>query len=171
MNTAFRTLALLTASALTLAACAGDRNGEWAGTTTDSAGVTVVNNPAAANWTLRSQPRLTEELRIGAMDGAPELQFGQIAALDVDDDGAIYVLDTQAASVRVFDRDGRHLRSVGRAGGAPGEFSATTAAVLAGNDGVVYIADVMRRRIAALGPDGVEIGSTPLMMQEGIPVR
>jgi hypothetical protein len=167
---AFSRIPALLAATIALAAC--DRsNGEWSGTMVDSAGIAVVHNPSSARWTLRAEPRLVEELRIGALDGAPELQFGQIAAIDVAADGTMYVLDAQAAQVRIFDAQGRFVRAVGRPGGGPGEVSPAAAAVLAGEDGTVYIADVMRQRIAAFGADGAEIGSTSMPMQQGIPVR
>jgi hypothetical protein len=167
---AFRRIPALLAATIALTAC--DRsNGEWSGTVVDSAGIAVVQNPASARWTLRPEPRLVEELRIGALDGAPELQFGQIAAIDIDADGTMYVLDAQAAQVRIFDAHGRFVRAVGRPGAGPGEVSPSAAAVLAGADGTVYIADVMRQRIAAFGADGSEIGSTAVPMQQGIPVR
>lgn len=156
---------------LVVAACGGASVGEWAGTVTDSAGVPVVQNPAEGGWTLLPAPRVEEELRIGAVEGEAAYQFGQIMAVDVDEAGRIYVLDQQAAAVRVFDAGGRHIRTVGRPGGGPGELSMMTMAVMAGGDEVVYVADVMRQRIAAFGADGAEVGSTPLLVQDGMPVR
>ena len=41
----------------------------------------------------------------------------------VDEKGHIYVLDYGSKEVRVFDREGRHLRNMARDGEGPGEFS------------------------------------------------
>ena len=112
--------------------CGGGDAGDWAGTVTDSAGVAVVTNPADAEWTLRAAPRLVPELDIGEVEGEGAYQFGQVIGLDVTPAGDIVVLDQQAAQVRVFDRAGRHLRTIGKPGGGPGEFSAMTMAVRAG---------------------------------------
>jgi hypothetical protein len=136
----------------------------------DAALVPVVENPAEAGWTLQPQPDLTEELRIGAQDGDPAYQLSAVVAIDVDDAGRIYVLDQQAAQVRMYDAGGRHLRTLGRPGMGPGELSTATAAVLA-SSGVVYVADLLRQRIVAFGEGGSEIGSSPLLMQAGVPIR
>jgi hypothetical protein len=66
---------------------------------------------------------VTEDLRIGSFDDPGAYSFGQIIALDVDDYGRIWVLESQAAEVRVFDTDGRHVRTTGGKGGGPGEFA------------------------------------------------
>jgi hypothetical protein len=160
----------LIAVMVVLAACApGSR--EWGGTERDSAGITVVQNPAEGNWTLEQQPEVVEELRIGTEEGDPVYQFGTVVSIDVDDAGRIHVLDQQAAQVRVFDRDGKHVRTIGKPGSGPGELSPATMAVLAGPADVVYVADIGRQRIAAFGADGSETGSTPTPLQSGIPIR
>ena len=156
--------------ALVLCAC-GDREPDWGGTIVDSAGVSIVQNPLAGNWTLQPQPQVQEELRIGVEEGDPAYQFGTVIAVDVDDAGRMYVLDQQAAQVRVFDGAGKHVRTVGKPGGGPGELSMATMSVLAGANDVVYVADIMRQRIAAFGGDGAEIGSTQVKIENGIPIR
>jgi hypothetical protein len=163
-------IAIAIALWLPAAAC-GDGSGAWAGVISDSAGVPVVVNPAEGSWTLQPMPTVVEELRIGSISGDAAYQFGQIASVDVDASGRIYVLDQQAAEVRVFDAEGQHERTLGRPGGGPGELSRAALAVLAGADGRVYVADVMAQRILAFGPDGSEVGSAPLAVQNGIPLR
>ena len=65
---------------------------------------------------------LSEELRIGVVDGeSPEL-FGDIVSLASDRLGRIYVADLHAAEIRVFDSLGRFLRRFGSKGEGPGEF-------------------------------------------------
>ena len=65
---------------------------------------------------------LDEELRIGALDGeSPEL-FGDVRALAADRNGTIYIADSQAAEIRVFDSRGNFLRRFGDRGEGPGEF-------------------------------------------------
>lgn len=159
--------------ALLVAVCGCDSSdgGDWAGTVTDSAGVAVVTNPAESEWTLRAAPQLVQELDIGEVEGDGAYQFGQVIGLDVNAAGDIVVLDQQAAQVRVFDRDGRHLRTIGKPGGGPGEFSAMTMAVRAGGGDSVYVADMMRQRIVGLAGDGVEFASYPLAIERGIPLR
>ncbi len=61
----------------------------------------------------------TETLRLGSVDD-PDVGFSSIADMAVDRDGLLYVLDTQAVEVRVFDGATR-VRTIGGAGGGPGE--------------------------------------------------
>lgn len=62
-----------------------------------------------------------EALRVGKLDGeGPEL-LASVASLRRDEAGRIYVLEQQAREIRVFDPDGRFLRSIGAPGSGPGE--------------------------------------------------
>lgn len=65
----------------------------------------------------------TETLVIGELDGPEEYTFGRVTGLAADDDGRIYVADSQASAVRVYAPDGRHLLSVARHGQGPGELA------------------------------------------------
>ncbi len=86
-------------------------------------GAVLVSNPERGLWRDGEEWRLEEDLRIGVMDGdGPEL-FGEIIALRSDALGRIYVADSQASEIRVFDMDGRHVRSFGRTGAGPGELA------------------------------------------------
>lgn len=156
---------------LTLTACR-DAGAKWGGTITDSAGVAYVTNPAEGDWSLQPQPQLVKDLDIGTVEGEPAYQFSTIAGIDVNDAGEVLVLDQQAAQVRIFDAAGKHLRSVGRPGGGPGELMAgqTLIGLRAGRGDTVYVGDLGRFRIVALAGDGKEVGSYPIPITEGIPV-
>jgi hypothetical protein len=95
----------------------------WTGTVdTLPGGAVHVANPEQGIWTEADRWRLTEELRIGAVDGTgPEL-WERVGGMAVDGGGRLWVTDVGASEVRVFDAAGRHVRTVGRAGGGPGEF-------------------------------------------------
>jgi len=76
-------------------------------------GTIVVTNPAQGVWDSASSWRVSEDLRIGTLEGTGPDLFGQIDALEVDRDGRIWVLEGQAQELRVFGRDGRWLRTIG----------------------------------------------------------
>lgn len=166
-----KTASVLGLCVLALTACRGGE-AKWAGTITDSAGVAYVQNPAEGDWSLQPQPQFVKDLDIGTVEGEPAYQFSTIAGIDVNDAGEILVLDQQAAQVRVFDAAGKHVRSIGRPGGGPGELMAgqTLIGVRAGRGDTVYVGDLGRFRIVALGGDGKEVGSYPTPLTEGIPV-
>jgi len=65
--------------------------------------------------------RLVEELRLGQIEGSGPDVFADIHDLAVDPEGRIYVVDVGWKEVRLFDRDGRFVRSLGAEGGGPGE--------------------------------------------------
>ncbi len=85
-------------------------------------GVVVVSNPAKGLWASTTAWRLEEDLRLGAAEGDPMETFGRVTGLQLDPAGRIYVLDGVSQEIRVFDREGRFERLIGRKGSGPGEF-------------------------------------------------
>lgn len=143
---------------------------EWTGTVRDSAGIRIVTNPDAGMWVPETRWALAEELRIGVESGRPELQFGSIMGLDVDDEGRIYVLDGQAAQIRVFAADGEFERAFGRSGAGPGELSQAAAGAFVTHDGGLLVPDLQNARITRFSSEGEPAGSTPLDLAGGIPL-
>lgn len=66
-----------------------------------------------------------QELRIGSVDD-PDLGFSHIGGIVVDAGGVMYVLESQDRQIRVYDEQGRRLRTIGRQGDGPGEFRNAT---------------------------------------------
>lgn len=62
-----------------------------------------------------------EELRIGREDD-PDHALVPVGGLAVTEDGRVLVSQPQDRAIRVFDREGRFLQRLGRAGDGPGEF-------------------------------------------------
>ena len=82
----------------------------------------MVQNTDDPLWAPEEEWRVVEDLRIGsATSDGPDL-FGLVYSFDVDAWGRILVLDDQAQEVRVFDREGAFVRTVGGKGEGPGEF-------------------------------------------------
>lgn len=65
----------------------------------------------------------TEEFSIGVLEGDEHEVVGQIADIEVDREGNMYVLDSEFSEVRVYSPEGAFLYAVGGAGEGPGEFS------------------------------------------------
>ncbi len=99
---------------------------------------------------------LAPDLVVGREDGRPEEAFGQIADIEVAADGSIHVVDRQAAAIRVFDSEGRFVRSVGRAGDGPGEFR-QAGQLAVSTDGTLWLYDYALRSLIALDSLGTEI--------------
>jgi hypothetical protein len=74
-----------------------------------------------------------------------------IRSLAVAPGGELLVLDRHSAQVRLYSREGRLLRSVGRYGEGPGEFSSPLGAAY-GVSGELFVVDASRR-VTRLAPD------------------
>ena len=84
-------------------------------TVTDSAGVQLVLN-SGPDWPLE----LREVLRVGTLDGDPNLQFYRITDIQVDSIEGFWVVDSHE-SIRHYDADGSYKGFVGGRGEGPGE--------------------------------------------------
>ncbi len=68
-----------------------------------------------------------EDLRFGVDEGGDEYLFSAInPTLDVDDAGKIYVGDSKANEIRVFDAKGKFIKTMAKACPGPGELQAIT---------------------------------------------
>lgn len=111
-----------------------------------------------------------EVFRIGSMDGAEWEVFARVNAVAFDSQGNLFVLDGGNQRVLVFDPAGRHLRTIGRQGGGPGEFlSPAGMAVTPSGELVVY--DQGRRAYAIFEADGTfrENLNTDIVRDGGMP--
>lgn len=106
-----------------VAACA-ETSGEATTTATFDTlpnGAVLVHNTAEGVWDSASAWRFVEETRIGAIDGDGPDVFGDVRDIEPDALGRVWILDSQAKAIRVFEQDGRFVRTIGRAGSGPGE--------------------------------------------------
>lgn len=116
-------------------------------------GQVVVTNNGSGLWQEDQAWTIREDLRIGSMEGEGPEVFGQIASLAVDDTGKVFILESQAAEVRVFDSLGSHLHTIGRSGQGPGEFVRPVRIDIA-PDGDLWVMDPRNTRLSVLGADG-----------------
>jgi hypothetical protein len=127
----------------------------------DSAGTTIISQDGpdrALDW------HGEEVLRLGPADEGPDAFFrirSDGSGLGADTAGNIYVVDTGHYEVRVFDREGRHLRSLGRRGEGPGEF-VIPHRLFVSPDGIVAVADNSKRALVRFAPDGTEMPAVRL---------
>ena len=110
---------------------------------------TTVRTLSGSVW--GAEANLVAEFAIGELDGPEEYLFGSIGSFAVDDDRSVYVLDTQAQHVQVFDSTGTYVRTLGGRGEGPGELSfASSVATLP--DGRVVVNEAIALRIQVYGP-------------------
>ena len=131
----------------------------WNGTIdTVASGKIVVSNPATGMWDEATAWSVVEELRIGTLDDIGPDMFGRVTDLEVDAWGRFWVFEGQAQELRVFDRDGAHVRTIGREGGGPGEF-ARVIGISWAPDGNLWTVDPSNARISIIDTAGTYVGS------------
>jgi len=153
-------------AALALVGCGGDRpSAAPVAEVVDSAGVTIVTSlpTSAAYAELGAEPSLS----LGALEGPEEILFDGIVSVVRDGDDNLFVADNGAGEIRVFDAEGRHLRSFGSRGDGPGEFQALVGAWLLA-DGSIVAADRRLQRISRFDPRGTLLGTGTLAGVEGM---
>lgn len=120
---------ILAAACLLLTACAKDRD-----------------SGDAPTWTLQ------ETLRIGEGDEGPT-SFSWVKGIAEGTDGRIYIYEHSTQDIRVFDRSGAHLKTIGRKGAGPGELANAEGIVFAG-DGALWVRDDANGRFTRFDADG-----------------
>ena len=137
----------------------GVRGADWT-TKTDTVGDTVVVRTTGGSDAATAQT-LTQELAIGVEEGADEYTLGQITEVEVGPGGEIYVFDRQVPVLRMYDSAGRHVRTLGRKGGGPGEYQAANGLGVH-RDGRVVLWDAGKASINVYGATGETATSWPV---------
>lgn len=104
---------------------------------------------------------LAGELRIGTLDGDPCFVFGDVRGIAAAADGAIYVLDSQASEIRVFEADGSCRGTISGRGDGPGEITEANGMTLVG-DTALWLQDHGKWQMLALATDGTELTRYPM---------
>jgi hypothetical protein len=89
----------------------------------DSAGIRIVENHLPGGAAPIYAELGAPDLEIGVVDGDPAYSFTNVVGVRALPDGGFLVAEGPARELRLFDGNGRHVRSIGRAGDGPGEFS------------------------------------------------
>jgi hypothetical protein len=82
------------------------------------------------------------------------------ADLGLTRDGTLLVLDAGSHALHVIAPDGRHLRTVGRMGAGPGEFSSPSSLAVQGD--TILVVDSRNARLQRMALDGTPLDSRPL---------
>jgi len=117
-------------------------------------GVIVVSNEKRPT-PLPGQPTsitLTEELTVG-LSKNPDESFSEVSYLVVDGEGKIFALDIKEQMIKVFDKNGKFLQTIGKKGQGPGEFGLAAGIQLTG-DNLLMVEDNANRRLVLFKPTG-----------------
>lgn len=132
-------------------------SGAWDGVVdTLESGRIVVRNGGTPLWENGEAWTAVEAVRIGSLEGDSPDVFGQVWSVELDAEGRVYVLDSQASEVRVFAPDGGYLRTLGRPGEGPGELAGPVGFDW-GPGGALWVMDSQNARYTAFDPETGEV--------------
>ena len=112
-----------------------------------SAMVEAASAQSIPTWRLSGEPTLRLQ-----EDGSPAREFTRVVGAFLVANGRIAVAENASSEVRVFERDGRWTRSVGRKGSGPAEFQFLLHAFRAGD--TLFTFDPMLKRVTVVLTDG-----------------
>jgi hypothetical protein len=112
-------------------------------------------------WTVLAEPAQT----FGVLDGAEEYHFVGVSAAALQSDGDLVVADIGSHTVRLYDRSGAHLKTLGGHGPGPGEFRRPTQILVHAHDSI-FVWDDDAFRITKFDPDGELVGVQGVGLEE-----
>lgn len=106
-----------------------------------------------------------EQLVIGDDENKPEeYLFYDIKNISTDNDGNIYVSDANTSKIKVFDKNGNFIKSIGKKGKGPGEMAEVSCMVVNSDDQLVVV-DRLSRRVTVFSDLGEKFHTYPVPEQ------
>lgn len=106
-------------------------------------------------WALELRARIT-----AYPDGDAAFLLSNVRDLALDDYGRVYVLDNQSHTIGVFDTTGAYVRTIGREGEGPGEFTGPVGMTW-GPGGDLWISDPRTARYSVFDTAGELVRTLP----------
>lgn len=132
------------------------------------AGGRVVTNTGVPSWSSSTRWTAEVDLQIGGIESSGPAEFGLVTALQVSEEGVLYVFDYASREVRTFDASGAFLWSIGGPGEGPGEF-ASVAALHLSPDRELVVVDLGNARYSVVGENGEMIRTGRRAIQGSAP--
>lgn len=122
----------------------GQQKANWKGTIEEIEGVTVIKNPKKPMFG-EDVFLIEEELSIGEEGKGDEYIFSRARDIAIDEEGKIYVLDSHEAHIKVFNKNGKYVKTIGNKGQGPGEMSSPSSLqITPQNELAVYDSDALK---------------------------
>jgi hypothetical protein len=150
-NRTFFLVVLVFTTSILMTAC-GQEETEWKGSIEEVDGIVIVRNPIEPLYE-GEIITLEEELNIGKESGEGEPAFIRIWAMQVDDKGNIYVLDSKPYCIKIFNSKGELIRQFGNEGQGPGEWSGPRSFLVLSNGNIV-VCDSTSKKLCFYSNDG-----------------
>jgi len=131
----------------------GEQKPQWKGSITKEGDVIVVKNPKEPLYK-ENILAFKEELSIGGAEAKPEQSFSEIGQILLDEEENIFVLDQKDANIKIFDKTGKYLRTIGKKGQGPGELSLPERISLIKRKKELMVSEGTRRQLTYFAVDG-----------------
>ena len=142
---------LITLISIGLLSCSSEKS-MWQGVVEEVDGVTIVRNPIEPMYE-DEVFALEEELIIGKDKKKGEPEFIRIWAIQVDENGNIYVLDSKPYLIKIFSSSGDYIREFGKEGQGPGEWQGPHSFEVLSNGNIV-VCDSSNKRLSFFSNEG-----------------
>jgi len=148
-NIAFIILTLFT---LNISEACKKQQTEWKGTIGKEHGVSVVKNPKEPVYQ-EGVLSIEEELSIGDDEEDEDYMFSEMVSVAMDKEGKFYILDRKESKIKVFDWEGKYIRTIGKQGQGPGEMNQPIGIHIT-PDHELMVEDVLSQRLVFFTFDG-----------------
>jgi hypothetical protein len=115
----------------------------------------------ARDASAQGAPRVERIAVIGCADCGGAAQFAEVADIAVTPSGVVWVADREAPHIRAFRSTGAVLRTFGRTGRGPGEFTGISK-LLPATDGTLNVVEMNTQRVTHVDSLGKYIASTSI---------
>jgi len=90
---------------------------------------------------------------VGVLNGPEEEIFGRYQTIALATEGTLYVGDKDAREIRIFNEEGKYVKTIGREGQGPGEFMNLYSLALSPEEDSLYVYDGAADRITVYSTD------------------
>jgi hypothetical protein len=118
--------------------------------------VKIITNPDYPKYSNLNY-NLKEELSIGVEDGDENYILNRPHEIEVAANGSIFILDWGDINIKLYNKNGKFIRTIGRKGMGPGEFNQPPLHFDLSNNGEIYLTDSRNKRIMIFDTSGTYI--------------
>jgi hypothetical protein len=145
----------------------GDQDSSW--NVKDQGGIRAISNPKTPSSRTNAFS-IKEDLVIGNDSQTENSSFVQLKQLLVDDDENIYAADSRESRIKVFSRDGKLRKIIGKKGQGPGEIDGIIAISFSGRQKDLLIQEA-NRNLAYFSIEGVFIRKSMILNENALLVK
>lgn len=125
---------------------------QWKGKIEKENGVKVIINPEEPLYG-ENVFAMKEDLSIGEAEGREEYMFSDITEIAVDGEERIYILDSKKSHIKVFNKMGEYIETIGKQGQGPGEMQRPTSLQVTSQNEII-VSDPGARKLHFFTLDG-----------------